>query len=68
MTEDHAVSLALDLLKQGRCTDNALIKQGVPLRMAYPAIRKAEARFVNEAMRLFPPPIRIEYDQMEQSR
>ena len=56
MSEQDKLDIALDLVRQGRCTDNVLRKYGVPQKDVYKLILKAEAAYVNEIHRLFPKP------------
>lgn len=60
LTKDQAIELAMKLIPEGRCTDNVLAKHGVRKSGVIEIIRRAEARYVNEAMRYFPPPTRYE--------
>ena len=56
MSEEEKLNIAIDLLRQGRCTDNVLRKYGVPQKDVYRLIIKAEAWYVNQVTQLFPKP------------
>ena len=60
MSEEQAYELAKQFMREGRCTDNNLRKQGIPQSQIHKLIHRAEAWYVNQVTQLFPKPPQYE--------